>query len=211
MDERVKRLVVENAESIKLRFILGLLANDDGIVPMEKQELAALLGVSVSTLRKRLKQAGIGEDSVGRIVSPKLSDSMVQNLAPFLYNQYVSNDINDREYITSEQDSAPDWRDVVEYYRRRCEERYGVKPRVDYRKAKNVVNAFIRRYGQDVYAILDAVFENYDTVWRTEKYTIPPVGAVFGWIGEQAARYAVKRRNDTKTNNARNNDISAWL
>lgn len=207
MDERVKRLIAENAESIKLRLVLGLLANDDGIVPYEKSELANLFGVSEATIRRRLKQAGVREDSVGRILSPKLSDSLLQNCARILYNaQDVYNDINN----IADQNDTPDWKDVVEQYKRLCEEKYGVKPRIDYRKAKNTVNAFLRRHGRNVYAILDAIFTNYDTVWKTKEYTIPPFGAVFGWMGDQAVRY-VERRIETKTNESRYDDITSWL
>jgi hypothetical protein len=192
----VASIVAIGADAWQTLCILHALADDGGVVRLSKNEIALKTKMTVQTLNKRLSALGdyIVIDSVGNIrVRP--ANQAAQALETFFTHvldkdaSFVLNDSSNTCVKISDSD-------VINRFIERYNTRYGEKPRIDWRLARNSAKAFIRRYGDKSLAIIDAAFDNYDTTWRKPAYPRPSFGAMMSWLGEQSSAYVETQKGD---------------
>jgi hypothetical protein len=181
--------------------VLAALADNDGIVCHEKDEIETMLGLSRATLNKRLKAANVTTNSVGQIVVKPIP-AEVETFLATIFESPTSES-------TVAQTSSVTWQDVVQRYIDVYHEVYGVKPRIDHRMKKNVASAFLRKYGEDSTRLVEFIVRRYNGVWSTPQYDRPTFGAVCGWIAEKAI--TKMRVMDAQTKVANDNEGGEWL
>lgn len=205
-----ERIASFDASAWQALCILHVLA-DDGVVSEEKDELAQIIGVSRATLQRRLnaleKEGYVTFDSAGRVAVNHVAQGLTQFCTDVI-NVYTNVSLKDNKN-TSAQICITD-SDVIKRWSERYKAKYGVS--YNYGKfpvAKASAKKFARRFGNDSLAIIDVVFDNYDSVWRSANYARPTFGALVTWLGEQAVGY-VEKRSDTKEGVA-DVDVREWI
>lgn len=124
-------------------------------------------------LLKELIGKGVTKYSTYRI--PKLNE---ENLIPLLSVE--------QPLTTTE---------IMKLYKDKYFEKFGVPYKPDYRKDMSMIkNELLPNYTDDqIVAILDTVFAEYDKRWKTPQYQAPTIGAICGWMGNQALKLSADR------------------
>ncbi|ACV62709.1 hypothetical protein Dtox_1863 [Desulfofarcimen acetoxidans DSM 771] len=107
------------------------------------------------------------------------------------YNNDINEDIEPTTNITFE---TP--KDIITYFCTKYLEHYEMNYSVNWgRDASLVKNKLIKHFTPDeIKAIIDTVFAEYDRRWKTQKYQRPTIGALTTWMAREA--YAIYRQNE---------------
>lgn len=96
-------------------------------------------------------------------------------------------------------------KDVIHYFCKRYEERYGVRYVPNYaRDGALVKNKLLKNYdGETLQAIIDVVIDEYDNRWKKGQYPRPTIGQLGSWLANEAlAVVEENRKQDAETEEA---------
>jgi hypothetical protein len=104
------------------------------------------------------------------------------------YNPINNNPINNNKDTDSGQTELKNGKDVINYFCHKYRETYTANYAPSWgRDVKLVKDKLIANYSMDqIKAILDVVFKEYDTRWAKPKYPRPTIGALTTWLSNEA-------------------------
>jgi hypothetical protein len=184
MSNNVIRLLTSfSPEALQTLLVVRAMADEKGVVPHDIAVIAETLQVTPATLRKRLKELdGYVKVRAGRVTTVGSADDRpyVASLASLL-NRW-SEESEPAEIV------AP--AEVMSRWSERYKARYGVSYSFGgtsrFFAAKATAAKFAAQYGDNALAVIDAIIDNYDALWKTGDYPRPTFGQL-SWIGEKAA------------------------
>jgi hypothetical protein len=190
MSDVIRLLTSFSSDALQTLLVVRAMADEKGVVPHDIAVIAETLGVTPATLRKRLKELdGYVKVRAGRVTTVGSADDRpyVASLSSLL-NRYVE---------TSEPAAIVDAQDVIRRWSERYKATYGVSytfPRDGrFWAARTIAAKFAAQYGDNALAVIDAIIDNYDAMWKTGDYPRPTFGQL-SWIGEKAAAIAKMRQ-----------------
>lgn len=167
-------------------------ADDHGVVTIERDELASRLGTTVQTFMKRVRRlqndGWLRLDRSGRICLTK-SVNFTRVFIDVPLDSYVSN----TNTPTKNEQTPVESMDVIKRWSERYKDRYNESYKYgNFAIAKNTAASLVRRYGDRILDIIDVIFANYDQVWSTPQFRRPTFGQLSKWLGEQASAFVEK-------------------
>ncbi|MFT4413171.1 helix-turn-helix domain-containing protein [Fredinandcohnia humi] len=161
--------------------------------------------VSVYTILP-LAQIGIFNSEVESVPMSKNGDTMSKNgdnpmckfrdvLSPTLptnHNQYNNNQLNNNNIIPTEQAELDvefkNAKEVLTYFCKKYRETYSVNYTANWgRESAQIKNKLMENYSaSQIKQIIDMIFENYDTRWKTKDFPRPTVGQLVTWLPNKA-------------------------
>jgi hypothetical protein len=190
MSDVIRLLTSFSPEALQTLLVVRAMADAKGRVNHELAVIAEMLGVTPSTLRRRLTSLDkYVKFENGRITTLPLGDDAVTHMF--------------RTFDGTNAEPTVEPHHVIERWSFKYAERYGVRyvwassgDKKRWFATRALATRFVAQYGENALAVIDAIIDNYDALWRTSDYPRPTFGQL-SWIGEKAAPL-VTMRGDTK-------------
>jgi hypothetical protein len=194
MNNDVIRLLTSfDAASLQTLLVVRAMADEKGVIPHDIAVIAETLQVTPATLKKRLKELdGYVKVRAGRVTTvgsaecSTFSERIAGVVAPFV-------EVESESFVTAQ--------DVMRAWSMRYQIRYGdpyiwsvrSDDKSKWFALRSIASKFAAQYGDNALAVIDAIIDNYDALWKTGDYPRPTFGQL-SWIGEKAAPLARMRQ-----------------
>jgi hypothetical protein len=180
MSDVIRLLTSFSPEALQTLLVVRAMSDERGVIPHDIAVIAETLQVTPATLRKRLKELdGYVKVRAGRITTFPLDSEAI------MHAFYKWDDRRGEPTI--------DGQAVIRRWGEKYAERYGVKyvwhashDKSAWFKIRGFAAKFAAQYGENAPAVIDAIIDNYDALWKTGDFPRPTFGQL-SWIGEKAA------------------------
>jgi DNA-binding Lrp family transcriptional regulator len=175
----------KSAEALQTLLVVRAMADEKGVVPHDIAVIAETLGITPTTLRKRLKELdGYVKVRAGRITTFPLDGKAI------MHAFYKWDDQRGESTIVAPAEVMSRW---SERYKTRYGVAYSFGGTSRFFAAKAIAAKFAAQYGENALAVIDAIIDNYDALWKTGDFPRPTFGQL-SWIGEKAASLVKMRQ-----------------
>ena len=175
----------------KVFVALATFMDDKGECNPSQETLSVLTSMSMPTVNtavNSLLKKRIGESPILlRTLIGKGSTKYSKYRIPMLNEEVVIPEVSTEANLTTTE--------IMKLYRDKYEAKYGVPYKPNYLKDMSMIKkSLLPNYtDEQIRAIIETVFEEFDKRWKTPTYQAPTIGAVCGWMGGQALKLSADK------------------